>query len=73
MLCLPWSWGRPDTRKQLEPRRDNRHSESEVRQEEAKDLKILNRVLNRIINNNFKTQNVYDILPFGKTLGKAQS
>ena len=59
MLCLPWFWSRPDTRKQLEPRKDNRHSESEVRQEEAKDLKILNRVLNRIINHNFKTQNVF--------------
>ena len=39
-----------------------------MRQEEAKDLKISNRILNRIINNIFKAYSVCGILPFEKAL-----
>lgn len=42
--------------------------ESEVKQKETKEVKIMNRILNRIINNNFKAYSVYGSLPFEKML-----
>lgn len=42
--------------------------ESEVKQKEAKEINIMNRILNTIINNNFKACSVYGSLPFEKML-----
>lgn len=41
--------------------------ESEVKQKETKEVKIMNRILDRIINN-FKAYSVYGSLPFEKML-----